>query len=141
MGKMNKIFLVALGLAGGTVVGTGISAFITVLGIVTRIMDLSMTQRYVYVYKNIILLGSLISCFLYMFEFNIMVSPSLLIIVGLFMGIFVGMIASALAETLDVFPFASTYIGISRWIYLWIIVLILGKIVGSLVYWTVPGFY
>ena len=57
------------------------------------------------------------------------------------MGIFVGMVASALAETLDVLPFTSTYIGINRWVYLWIIALIFGKIIGSIIYWTVPGFY
>ena len=31
---MNKLFLIALGLSGGAIVGTGISAFITVLGVV-----------------------------------------------------------------------------------------------------------
>jgi len=138
---MNKLFLIALGLSGGAIVGTGISAFITILGVVVRVIDLSETQRCGYVYKISILLGSLVSTCIYMFELGIKVSPIWLLIIGLFMGVFVGMVASALAETLDVLPFSSTYIGINRWVYLWIIALIFGKIIGSIIYWTVPGFY
>ncbi|NLN41637.1 MAG: stage V sporulation protein AB [Clostridiales bacterium] len=138
---MNKFLLIALGLSGGAIVGTGISAFITVLGVLVRVMDLSKTQRYGYVYKIAILLGSLVSTYIYIFELSIKANPVWLSIVGLFMGVFVGMVASALAETLDVLPFTSTNIGINRWIYLWIIALIFGKIIGSIIYWTVPGFY
>lgn len=138
---MNKLFLIALGLSGGAIVGTGISAFITILGVVVRVIDLSEIQRCGYVYKISILLGSLVSTCIYMFELGIKVSPIWLLIIGLFMGVFVGMVASALAETLDVLPFSSTYIGINRWVYLWIIALIFGKIIGSIIYWTVPGFY
>lgn len=138
---MNKLILIALGLSGGAIIGTGISAFITVLGVVVRVMDLSKTQRYGHAYKITILLGSLISTCVYMFELSMKASRIWLLIVGLFMGIFVGMIASALAETLDVLPFTSTNIGINRWVYLWIIALIFGKIIGSIIYWIIPGFY
>ena len=138
---MNKLFLIALGLSGGAIVGTGISAFITILGVLVRVMDLSKTQRYGYVYKIAILLGSLVSTYIYIFELSIKANPVWLSIVGLFMGVFVGMVASALAETLDVLPFSSTYIGINRWVYLWIIALIFGKIIGSIIYWIIPCFY
>lgn len=138
---MNRLLLIAIGLSGGAIVGTGMSAFITVLGVVVRIMDLSKTQRYGYVHKIAILLGSVVSTFIYLFKFDIRASRIWLLIVGLFMGVFVGMVASALAETLDVLPFTSNNMGINRWVYLWIIALIFGKIIGSIIYWIIPGFY
>ena len=46
-----------------------------------------------------------------------------------------------LAETLDVIPLLSNRIGINKRIYLLIIGIILGKIMGSIFYWIIPGFY
>ncbi|NLI59826.1 MAG: stage V sporulation protein AB [Clostridiales bacterium] len=141
MGRNEKILLVILGLSGGSMVGAGVFAFFTVLGVVTRVMDIGKTQRYKSLYKGVILFGSLLSTCIYMFESGTKASKGWLVLLGLFMGIFVGMVTSALAETLDVIPLLSNRIGINKRIYLLIIGIILGKIMGSIFYWIIPGFY
>lgn len=138
---MKKISLIIVGLSGGTAVGAGIFALFTALGVVTRIIDIGKTQRFEYHYKIAILLGSLTSTLVYTYGFNIKLGKGWLIISGLFMGIFVGMVASALAEVINVIPFLTTYMVIDRWLYLLIVGLILGKVIGSLLYWILPGFY
>ena len=99
-------------------VGAGVFAFFTVLGVVTRVMDIGKTQRYKSLYKGVILFGSLLSTCIYMFESGTKASKGWLVLLGLFMGIFVGMVTSALAETLDVIPLLSNRIGINKRIYL-----------------------
>lgn len=138
---MKNLVLVALGLSGGAVVGAGVFAFFMVLGVVTRAMDIGRTEGYEKAYKIAILLGSLISTFIYIFDLGIKAHRGWLIAVGLFMGTFVGMVASALAEVLNVIPFLSINMGIDGWVYLLITAIILGKVVGSIIYWMVPGFY
>jgi hypothetical protein len=60
---------------------------------------------------------------------------------GLGRWIFVGMIAAALTETLDIISVAANKLKIVRWIYLIVVVILLGKIIGSLLYFIVPGFF
>ena len=138
---MRTIFLIILGFSGGAAVGAGIFTFFTVLGVVARVIDIGKTERHGNIYKIAILFGSLVSTSIYMFGFRIRASRFWLIIIGLFMGIFVGMVASALAEVLNVIPYLSNRMGINKWIYLTIIGIIFGKIIGSIIYWIIPGFY
>jgi len=138
---MIYIALIMVGFAGGLVVGGAVAAFFTALGVVTRIVEIGKTKRYLYLYKISILAGTVTSALLYFFSFKVKGSSYILIFIGLFMGIFVGMIASALAEVLDVIPLIASSLNIGKWIYIIIFSIIIGKIVGSLIYWIVPGFY
>lgn len=138
---MNKIFLVVLGLSGGITVGAGVFAFFTVLGVLVRVIDISETEVYGGTYKIAIILGSLISTYIYIFRIGMNIGKGWLIVIGLYMGIFVGMVSSALAEVLNVIPSLSINMGITRWILLLIISIILGKTIGSIIYWVLPGFY
>lgn len=138
---MNKIFLVVLGLSGGITVGAGVFAFFTVLGVLVRVIDISETEVYGSTYKIAIILGSLISTYIYIFRIGMNIGKGWLIVIGLYMGIFVGMVSSALAEVLNVIPSLSINMGITRWILLLIISIILGKTIGSIIYWVLPGFY
>lgn len=138
---MKNIYLAFLGFSGGVTVGAGIVAFFTVLGVVARVVDIGKTQGHEKAYKIVIIFGALLSTLVYMFDFKVNGGRFWLAIVGLFMGIFIGMVSSALAEMLNIIPFLSMDAGIDNWLYLIIIAIIFGKMIGSLIYWTIPGFY
>jgi len=133
--------LAIIGFSGGLVVGGALAAFLTVLGVVTRLIEMVKAKRYLTVYKFSILSGVIVSTLLYIIPIKIDTSGYILVFAGLFMGIFIGMVASALAEVLNVIPLIADTLGATKWVYVIIFAMILGKIIGSLVYWVVPGFY
>jgi len=138
---MSYFLLILIGFSGGLVVGGAVAAFITVLGVITRIVEIVKTKKYLSLYKISILAGILMSTLLYLFPVKVQLTGYILIFVGLCMGIFVGMIASALAEVLNIIPLIEKSLRIGKWIYVIIFALIAGKTIGSLIYWLIPGFY
>jgi len=137
---MSELLSILAGLAGGLAVGGGVVAFFTVLGILTRIIELSKTKRFTPVYEIAIVLGSMGSTLAYIFDIHLPFLKFLTVITGLMMGIFVGMVAAALTETLDILSNAVNTLGIIKWVYVLIFALIFGKIAGSVLFWTLPGF-
>lgn len=133
--------LAIIGFSGGLVVGGALAAFLTVLGVITRLIEITKTKRYLTIYKFAILSGTIVSTLSYNLSIKVNGSGYILILVGLFMGIFVGMVASALAEVLNVMPLFVDVLGGAKWVYVIIFAMIIGKIIGSLIYWIVPGFY
>ncbi|MFA9556072.1 stage V sporulation protein AB [Evansella sp. AB-rgal1] len=132
---MNYFLLVLIGLSGGLAVGSGLVAFLTVLGIIPRLANLTRTKELLTYYEKAVILGSLcgvwFSLGVPMFSFSALV----LVIIGLACGLFIGMLAAALTEVLNVFPILAKRIGMKEmtvWL-LWAIVL--GKIAGSLYHW------
>ena len=57
------------------------------------------------------------------------------------MGVFVGTIVAALTETLDIISVAAKKLNATRWVYLIVIVVLLGKVFGSLLFFLIPGFF
>lgn len=139
---MKYLFCIITGFAGGLVVGTGVVAFFTILGIVTRSIEISNSSKCVKWYEFTILLGAIISALFYFFDIELnwtkYVFPP---VIGLFMGIFVGMVASALAEMLDVMPVMADRMSMRKFLYIGIFAIIFGKTLGSIIYWTVSGLY
>jgi len=54
--------------------------------------------------------------------------------------LFVGCLAAALAEVLNVLPVMARRVGLANDIRLLVLAMVVGKVIGSLVYWIVPGF-
>ncbi|ELK44436.1 UNVERIFIED_CONTAM: stage V sporulation protein AB [Halobacillus marinus] len=131
------IIEILIGLAAGIAVGTGFVAFLTVLGIVPRLMQLSRSQSKLRVYETAIILG--VFCGIYLSFGDVPVHMSLvgIIIWGLFHGIFIGMLAAALTEVLNVFPLLFKRIGVDGFLFTLLMALVLGKIAGSLFQWII----
>jgi stage V sporulation protein AB len=68
-------------------------------------------------------------------QFSLLAVP-----IGLLFGIFTGMVAAALTETLDIITIAVNQLKITKWLYLIVLVIILGKAAGSLLFFLFPGF-
>ncbi|WP_027964513.1 stage V sporulation protein AB [Halalkalibacillus halophilus] len=128
---------IIVGLAAGLAVGSGFVAFLTVLGIIPRLMQLSKTKSYLRFYEWAIILGAWAGVF---FSFNDFLIPTPYLIeiyIGLLHGIFVGMLAAALTEVLNVFPILTRRLRMEKYLYAFVLAIVLGKISGSLFQWII----
>lgn len=138
---INSIFIhlaqVTIGLAGGLAVGSGFVAFLTLLGIIPRLIQLSKTHAFIKVYIGSVIGGTLFGTYLTFTPITWSQSVILLFIWGAFHGIFNGMLAAALAEVLNVFPILFKRIRVDDY-FLWLLMaIVFGKIAGSLFQWII----
>lgn len=131
------LLLIIVGLAGGIAVGSGFVAFITVLDIIPRLVQLSRGSRYIHHYEYAIVTGVL---FFTVIDFNdwvILLPIGVTSIFGLFMGVFVGMLAAALTEVINVLPILAKRLQLQIHILTLLTAMALGKVMGSLFQWMI----
>jgi stage V sporulation protein AB len=124
-----------VGFAGGLSVGGGFVAFLSVLGIVPRLTQLTKTINRICHYEWAVVLGALFGCFISLGKVTFSLFPAILIPIGLAYGIFVGLLAAALTEVTNVLPILAKRIGIHDQIALLLMAIVLGKMAGSLFHW------
>ncbi|ALC92737.1 stage V sporulation protein AB [Bacillus sp. FJAT-18017] len=127
--------IVFIALSGGLAVGSGFVAFLTVLGIVPRLAQISKTVDKVVWYEAAIILGTIAGIFGSLRDPILGLPAFLLVFLGLAGGIFVGMIAGALAEVLNVIPILAKRLNMDGEIIILLMAVVLGKIAGSLFQW------
>lgn len=132
---INIAFVMFVGFAGGIAVGSGFVAFLTVLGIIPRLTQLTKTMKMIIGYQWAVVLGALIGGFVSLRDPVLNLSPIILIPLGVAGGIFVGMMAAALTEVLNVFPILAKRIGVEEKIIILMMAMVFGKIIGSLYQW------
>ena len=128
---------IIIGFSGGLAVGSGFVAFITVLGIIPRLIQLSKTEKLVKMYGACVILGLLVGSYFSFADISLNQPIIFLILWGLFHGIFNGLLAAALTEVLNVFPVISKRIRMERHLLILLMAIVFGKIVGSLFQWTI----
>jgi stage V sporulation protein AB len=128
--------VIFIGLAGGLAVGSGFVAFLTVLGIIPRLTQLSKTIKMIRYYEWAVVLGALSGVMATLRDPILGISSLFLIPLGLAGGIFYGMLAGALTEVLNVFPVLAKRLGIDGKIIILIMAIVLGKIFGSIFQWV-----
>lgn len=133
---VNIIFVMFIGFAGGLAVGSGFVAFLTVLGIIPRLTQLSKTMKMIHWYEWSVVLGAIGGTVASLFSPNLNFTPYLLIPLGLACGTFVGMLAAALTEVLNVLPILAKRIGIDDKIVILLMAIVLGKVFGSIFHWV-----
>ncbi|REJ17539.1 MAG: stage V sporulation protein AB [Bacillaceae bacterium] len=127
--------LLFTGFAGGLAVGCGFVAFLSVLGIIPRLMQLTKTIKWIRLYEWAVILGAVSGGWFSLSPVYLHASHYWFIPIGLLYGIFVGMFAAALTEVLNVFPILAKRIGIDDKIVMLMMAIVLGKICGSLFHW------
>jgi stage V sporulation protein AB len=132
---VNSFILIIIGLSGGLVVGSGFVAFLSVLGIIPRLTQLTKTYQYIHVYEWSIILGAVITGWMSLRDTMLFQSELWLIPIGLFSGVFIGMLAAALTEVLNVFPILAKRIGFGDKIVILLMAIVFGKVIGSLFHW------
>jgi len=129
------VFGLFIGLASGFAVGAGFVAFVTVLGIIPRLTQLTKTMQFIHYYEAAIIAGVVIGAWLGLQEIKLFCTKWLLLPIGLADGIFNGMLAAALTEVLNVFPILAKRMGIQEKVIYLMMALVFGKIIGSLFQW------
>lgn len=99
-----QIFLGFLGLCSGVIIAGGLTGLLIGLSIVPRYAGITHTARYMLLYEDITLAGTVLGNLLYLFKWKISLGMPFLILYGTFSGIFLGGWIMALAEMADVFP-------------------------------------
>lgn len=134
---IHPILEIFIGLAGGLAVGAGFVAFLTVLGIIPRLVQLSKSAKATKIYEVAVVIGVLSGTFLSFDDITFSVPVIFLAIWGAFHGVFIGMLAAALTEVLNVFPILTRRIGLEKSLLWFLMAIVLGKIFGSLFQWLI----
>lgn len=132
---IHAVLLILIGLAGGLIVGSGLVALITVLGLVPRLTQITKTHRFIHLYQYMIVFGSIFWTWMGMSELHFHLNPTLAGVHGFFAGIFVGMLAAALTEVLNVLPILAKRIQVVEKMVWLLMAMVIGKILGSLFHW------
>ncbi|SDH37679.1 stage V sporulation protein AB [Alteribacillus bidgolensis] len=132
---VEALFAIFIGLSGGLAVGSGLVAFITVLGIIPRLVQLTKTQKAIQAYEIAVITGAVIGSIATLHDIKGTFPAVLTIPVGLAAGMFVGMLAAALTEVLNVFPILARRVGMEKNIIVLVMAIVFGKILGSLFHW------
>lgn len=121
-----------LELAGGLAVGSGFVAFLTVLGVIPRLTQLTKTMKWIAIYERGVVLGAVVSSWISLRDPLLSFPPIVTSVIGLLSGVFVGMFAAALTEVLNVFPILAKRLGIDEQIVMLLMAMVFGKVAGSL---------
>ncbi|OOB80109.1 MAG: hypothetical protein BEN19_06655 [Epulopiscium sp. Nuni2H_MBin003] len=137
---VGKLLCIIWGLSGGITVSAGISAFITAMGVIPRLLQKYQIETHCLTVTTAAILGTLFGTVACFYDFYIPLPKIGIATFGLFIGIFVGCLAGGLTEVLNVFPAVGRRLSISKGVKLFILMFALGKLVGALYYWLYPGF-
>jgi len=138
---MGHLAVIIIGLGSGALISGAVFAFIVKVGVVLRFAQKTKTANRLILYEEALIAGGVFGAIVSLVNFNINIGSPLMIFFGLLTGIFYGCLAVSLAETLNVIPIMTRRINIKRGLTLFIICLALGKTIGSLAYFLIPGFF
>jgi stage V sporulation protein AB len=133
--------LILLGFGSGLVIAGAVFAFIAVVGVVPRLADKTGTKKYIKWYEESIIAGGIVGCVLMNMDVYLPIGKIAVIVLSLLIGMFYGCLAVSLAEVLNVIPVIARRTRLRRGIKWFIAAIALGKLVGSVLYYFVPGFY
>jgi len=150
---MGKTFLLSLlGVSYGLLSSAGVFTVLVAIGLVPRFAGKTHTARKVFLYEEMVILGTLTGCFVTVYsEYSqfgafwqqhypgqetvwLSLGTVLQIAFGLFSGMFIGCLALAIAEMLDSIPILTRRISFRHGIGLAVLSMALGKLCGSLLY-------
>jgi len=141
MTALKIILLIILGFGAGVVIAGAVFAFIAIIGVVPRLAQKTKTEKYVKLYEEAIIWGGIFGTSTLLFDYYMPIGFVTVILFSLAIGIFYGCLAVSLAEVLDVVPILSRRGRIREGMMYFIFAIAIGKLIGSLLYYFVPGFF
>lgn len=155
---IKQIFLAVIGVSSGLIVSAGVFTVLISVGLIPRFAGKMHVARRIFVLEEMVVFGTLFGGFFSIFSdwgmigafvrgHNLFGSEAtegvwnllgmlFLLIFGTFAGIFVGCLALAIAEMLNTIPIFARRIGFRHGLGCAILAVALGKLVGSLIYFT-----
>lgn len=153
-----QILLGIIGVSSGLIVSAGVFTVLISVGLIPRFAGKMHVARKIFVLEEMVVFGTLFGGFFSVFsdwgmigafvrEHEIfgsratdgawdLIGTVFLLVFGVFAGIFVGCLALAIAEMLNTIPIFARRIGFRHGLGIAILAVALGKLVGSLVYFT-----
>lgn len=125
-----------IGLASGGLVAAGMFAFVTMIGVVTRLTAETKTIKNVMFYEDMVVAGAAIGNILFFYKVMLNTGAAgvfLEAIFGFFSGIYVGCLSIALAEMLNVIPIFSKRVHLKRGLTAFVLTFAFGKMAGSFI--------
>ena len=132
---------IVIGLASGLVIAGAVYAFLTIVGVVPRLAQKTYTTNNIRLYETALILGGIFGTLAMIFRFYLPIGHVGVVVISLANGIFIGCLAMSLAEVLNVIPILSRRVRIQRGMFFLVMAIAVGKLVGSLLYFLVPGFF
>ncbi|MGE6229326.1 stage V sporulation protein AB [Paenibacillus chitinolyticus] len=126
-----------IGFAGGIAVGSGMVAFLLVLDIIPRLLQVSRAQNRIRSCEIAVIAGSLVFTVLDFFNWTLSVPVWWTGVFGLFAGAFIGMLSAALTEIINVLPVLAKRVGMTSYMVWLLTAMIAGKVLGSLFEWFI----
>ncbi len=136
---MKLLILCVLGLAGGVVAAAGVFASVVILGLVPRLAQKTHTASHLLLYETMMALGLTAGTATMAFSEWLTISTLWEVPIGLAHGVFVGCLAISIAEILDVIPIVGRRLNLKGGLPYVMGAMALGKAMGALVYFLVPG--
>lgn len=153
-----QILLGIIGVSSGLIVSAGVFTVLISVGLIPRFAGKMHVARKIFVLEEMVVFGTLFGGFFSVFSdwgmigafvrereifgsratdgvWNL-IGTVFLLVFGVFAGIFVGCLALAIAEMLNTIPIFARRIGFRHGLGIAILAVALGKLVGSLVYFT-----
>ena len=131
---MKYVLPFASSFGGGVLVGGAYAAFIALIKLFPRLLQLTETNKYEKLYEDIFLVTTFCFTLIYFSDFSINLGKIVIIISGLFYGIFIGLFSAAIAETLNVIPVLAKKFKLKKNLIIVFYSLVLGKVLGALYY-------
>ena len=138
---VKMLALVIIGFGGGLVIAGAVFAFIAIIGVVPRIAQKTKTEKYIMLYEEGIIIGGIFGASCLMADYYLPIGAAAVALLMFMVGIFYGCLAVSLAEVLDVIPVLTRRSGLKRGLKFFITALAAGKLMGSLLYYFIPGFF
>lgn len=154
---LKQFFLALIGVSAGLIVSAGVFTVLISVGLIPRFAGKMHVAKKVFVLEEMVIFGTLIGSFFSIFGewgqvgafvknralfgtatvglWNL-TGTVFMMVFGLFAGIFVGCLALAIAEMLNTIPIFSRRIGFRHGLGMAILGVALGKLCGSLIYFT-----
>ena len=155
---LRQFLLAVIGVSSGLIVSAGVFTVLISVGLIPRFAGKMHVARKIFVLEEMVVLGTLAGGFFSIFSdwgmigafvrehklfgaeatqglWNL-IGTVFLIVFGIFAGIFVGCLALAIAEMLNTIPIFARRIGFRHGLGIAILAVALGKLIGSLIYFT-----
>lgn len=129
-----QICLGFLGLCFGVIIASGVVAFIISLGIVPRYAGITRTAERIRLYEDSSMLGAIVGNLCFLYNGSLPLGTAGLAVYGIFSGIFLGSWILALGEVVNIFSILARRIGLTRGVGLVVLMMALGRMLGSLIY-------
>ena len=155
---LRQLLLAVIGISSGLIVSAGVFTVLISVGLIPRFAGKMHVARKIFVLEEMVVLGTLAGGFLSIFsdwgmigrfvrEHALLgesategvwrlIGTAVLVVFGVFAGIFVGCLALAIAEMLNTIPVFARRIGFRHGLGIAILAVALGKLAGSLIYFT-----